>query len=486
MFVLTFLCMHLFVRKLIFKPLAAFIFIASSFCLYFMKTYGIFIDPAMIQNTVETHTAESLDLINLKLLTYILLYGLLPCIILTRIKIQEKPFLVEIKNRLTTIVIGAVVVILLILPFSKDYLALSRNHRELRYLYNPSNYVYSSIIFTVKSLKDQDESLIHIGDDAVQTNEDINSSRKRAIVLVVGETARASSFSLLGYERETNPNLAKEDIVTYSKATSCGTSTAISVPCMFSHLGRKNGGDGNKAKKHENLLDVLNEAGIHTTWRENNSGCKGVCDRSTLEPAPSVGPANLCTDGHCQDEVLLDHLKEKINAATEDTLIVLHTQGSHGPAYFKRYPKEFDKFKPTCNTSNIETCSNEEIQNTYDNTILYTDYFLTNLIGVLKETSATHDTMMIYASDHGESLGENHLYLHGSPYFIAPDEQVHIPIIAWLSEPFQKRANISTEDLKKNKDKEISHDNIYQTILGAFKVETNIYNPDLDLFTAKD
>ena len=108
--------------------------------------------------------------------------------------------------------------------------------------------------------------------------------------------------------------------------------------------------------------------------------------------------------------------------------------GSHEPAYYKCYPESFNTFKPACNSLELSSCTNKEINNAYDNAIFYTDYFLSHVISLLKENTPKFEITMFYISDHGESLGESGLYLHGMPYIFAPDSQTKVPLIVWASE----------------------------------------------------
>jgi lipid A ethanolaminephosphotransferase len=177
---------------------------------------------------------------------------------------------------------------------------------------------------------------------------------------------------------------------------------------------------------------------------------------------------------------MLDGLKEFINATKKkDIFIVLHQMGNHGPAYYKRYPKEFEKFKPTCRTSELQQCSKEEIVNAYDNAIVYTDYFLSQIIALLKTYDHQFETALFYVSDHGESLGENNIYLHGLPYGIAPEEQRKVGAVVWLGKG--KRAKFNYADLKNRSQAIYNHDYIFHTILGLFEIETPIYQSTLDI-----
>ncbi|MCD8476774.1 MAG: sulfatase-like hydrolase/transferase [Sulfurospirillum sp.] len=290
--------------------------------------------------------------------------------------------------------------------------------------------------------------------------------KKKLVVFVVGETARAKNFSLGGYEKPTNPLLGKrEDIVYLSNMSSCGTATAISLPCMFSKFERK-AWESDK-EQYENLVDVLMKTGVRVIWRDNNSGKdKNIAKR--------VSDA-LYYKGVQFDEVLLKDFQENVDKTYEDTFIVLHQEGSHGPTYFQRYPEAFKKFTPTCDTQDLEKCTQEEIVNTYDNTILYTDYVINQAIALLKKNEDKYETALIYASDHGESLGENGIYLHGLPYMIAPSEQKHVPALFYFSDKEKEKS------LHVKAKEALSHDHLFHTILALFKIQTSEYKPSLDL-----
>lgn len=316
-----------------------------------------------------------------------------------------------------------------------------------------------------------------IGTDATLKAHD---GRKLTIV-VVGEAARANRFSLNGYERDTNPLLAKEDIINLPNVSSCGTSTAISVPCMFSLLDRNHYSD-KEAKSMETVLDILKRSGVNVLWRDNNSDSKGVALRVEYQDYRSRQNNTLC-DEECRDEGMLVGLQDYVNTHQGDILIVLHQMGNHGPAYYKRYPKAFEKFKPVCQTNQVEQCAPEEIGNAYDNAILYTDYFLDKTISFLKQNDASFQTALIYMADHGESLGEKGLYLHGIPYFMAPPEQTHIGALLWFGS--QSKAIIDTQLLKQKASEPYSHDNLFHTILGLMDIQTNVYDPKLDMLLYK-
>jgi lipid A ethanolaminephosphotransferase len=301
--------------------------------------------------------------------------------------------------------------------------------------------------------------------------------------MVVGEAARADHFSLNGYSKDTNPKLKQEPkLVNFTDVTSCGTSTAVSVPCMFSFLG-DNGSNTEKARSQENVLDVLNRAGVNVLWRDNNSDSKGVANRVAYENFRTSETNTVCEGDECRDEGMLKDLQAYIDGHKNgDILIVLHQMGNHGPAYYKRYPKSYEKFAPTCNTNQLEQCSKEELSNAYDNAILYTDDFLDKVIKFLKQNDNKFETAMLYASDHGESLGENGVYLHGLPKLIAPDAQTHVGMMIWMGEKTQKRVSLDT--LKQQCNNSYSHANLPHTLLGFYNAKTNIYDKKLDIINS--
>jgi lipid A ethanolaminephosphotransferase len=351
----------------------------------------------------------------------------------------------------------------------------------LRYLINPLNYIVA-----IKKYSDQrwvvERPIQSLGTDAYVLTQ-AGRGKKNLTILVLGETARASNYSLNGYTHNTNPKLAQQDIVNFNNTWSCGTATAISVPCMFSNLGHDNYTD-DVAKHQENLLDVLQHAGVKVAWRDNNSGCKGVCARvETTEMWALKDPVH-CVDGECYDDILFRDLQAYVDNLKQDAVIVLHLQGSHGPTYHLRYPKEFAVFKPFCDSNQLEDCTREEVVNVYDNTILYTDHVLNNVIEFLQKNTAQRNTAMVYMSDHGESLGENGVYLHGLPYFMAPDDQKHVPFIVWLSDQYAANSGIDKTCLKAHSSEQYSHDNLFHSMLGLMDVESTTYNPALDVFAA--
>ncbi|MFK5937431.1 MAG: phosphoethanolamine--lipid A transferase [Sulfurimonas sp.] len=483
-FVITFFMMLLFTllsSKYTLKPILIIVLAISSMTSYFMNSYHVVIDATMIRNMMQTDMHESLDLLTIKQVMYFLFFGLLPSLLIYKIKFEDRAFKTEIFAKFKLIVLALVVILVAAFSFSKHYTSFAREHKPLRFSINPAYWMYSSGKYINLTFNTSKLVLKHIGLDAKIKSDD--SNRSKIVIMVVGEAARADHFSLNGYKRDTNPLLAKEDIINFTNTFACGTSTAVSVPCMFSKYDR---GDYSYKKgiSTENVLDVLAHTNqVSILWRDNNSDSKGVALRVTYENYKSSKNNTICTEGECRDIGMLVGLDKYIEQNRgKDILIVLHQMGNHGPAYYKRYTKDFEKFKPTCQTNQLEKCSQEEIANAYDNAILYTDDFLVKTIDFLKQYDTAYDTAMIYMSDHGESLGESGVYLHGLPYFMAPDAQTHIGSVMWFGESMSKK--IDAEDLRKRADKEYTQDDLFHTLLGIFDVETVEYDKKMDILNS--
>ncbi len=478
-------CLTLLNFRFVIKPVLVALFLATSAATYFMSQYGTAIDWSMIQNIVETDSREGAELLSWKMAPTILLLGVLPSLALMRAELRfpdrRRHAINTVGATLASLALAGVLLLLLF----KSLAPALREHRELRFLLTPSNYI-QAVNGYLRRKWSTPLVLAPLGTDAVKGVARADG-RKTVTVIVVGETARAMNFALNGYARDTNPELAQQaGLLNFSHVQSCGTATAVSVPCVFSALGRQRYSDV-RAKSQEGLLDVLAHAGYDVLWRDNNSGCKGVCDRVRYEDLSQPQPGNpFCNSEECYDERLLQGLPEIIRKASGDMVIVLHQKGSHGPSYWKRYPDAFKRFGPQCETNELSKCSTESIVAAYDNTIVYTDHVLARAIEILARSSAQDnvDTSLMYFSDHGESLGENNLYLHGAPYIISPPEQRHVPFMLWLSDSFRSRYGHDARCLAARGGQEFSHDNVFHSALGMLNVNTAAYNPKLDLFHA--
>lgn len=475
---LTFIIVSMLTLPYLAKPLISIIFVAAASVAYFMDAYGIVIHRLMIQNVVETDLLEIKGLLNSRLFLYVLSLGVLPSILVFCITINFDKFKPELWKRTKFIAVAFTASIILIMSMPQDYASFFRNHKAVRQMANPINFIYAGISYLTTSNRVIDVKPIE--NDASITPAGKAHIKPTLFILVVGETARADHFGINGYDRDTTPLLAKQDIINFSNVTSCGTETAVSVPCMFSVLGRKNYSN-NKAKAQEGLLDVVSHAGISVLWRDNNSSCKGACDRVAFENVKHLDVPELCNERECFDEILLHKLTETISTTKGSKLIVLHQKGSHGPDYFNRYPPSSEYFSPACKDNQLQNCTKEELINAFDNTIRYTDYFLNSTIEWLSGQNVEYNTSLLYLSDHGESLGEKNLYLHGMPYAIAPKEQTHVPFFLWLSQDFETENSIDRSCLKKISNDSYSHDNLFHTVLGILNVSTSVYKADLDI-----
>lgn len=476
-FTLMYLAFSILLVPYVGRTIVALLIVVSAAVNYLSYQFGVFIDADMIRNVFETHPGEVKDLITPLSVTWLGILGIIPAALFLRLKIKYRPFLKEVLARLARcgICLGC---LLVFLPFVyKEYASFGRNHNGIRRLVIPHNYIYATARYYQIEAQHRrpftrlDEEAAHVP----YPDEEVT-----VFVLVLGETARAMNFSLNGYERETNPLLSKQDIVNFRHVESAGTATAVSVPAIFSVKGRKTF-NPTDAKYTENLLDLLQQTGYQIYWLENDNGCKGVCNRVPNKEM-DLKNKKYCDGTYCYDDILLQELADYLKTVDKNTFIVLHTIGSHGPTYYRRYPPEFKKFTPTCDTEEIQICTRQQIVNTYDNTILYTDHIVNGVIELLKQYPQWESGMM-YVSDHGESLGENNIYLHGLPYAIAPKEQTTVPMLIWMSPVMKKSDHLDYACLKeKAQTGHFSHDWLFHSLLTLMELDSKVYNQDLDFF----
>jgi lipid A ethanolaminephosphotransferase len=443
----------------------AFFLIASSQAAYYMDQYSVVIDTVMLDNIAQTDLREAAGLFNMNLVIRTCLLGLIPAWLALRYRPVIHSFKAELKSRVLLLLVLIIALFAVVAPFTAGYASFIREHKMTRMFANPIYFTYSGILYAAQKFKST--KVIALKRTATDTVEIGKKYKNELIILVVGETARADRFSLNGYTKETNPELSKQDVISMTNVSSCGTSTGESVPCMFSNMTRKHF-DREEALHIENALDVLYEHGVQILWRDNNSDSKGVAVRMQYEDfkSPTLNP--VC-DEECRDIGMLSGLDKFIaSKGSKDILIVLHQMGNHGPEYYRRYPKEFEKFTPTCKNSDLKNCTPQEINNAYDNAILYTDFFLSKVIEFLKKYDGQYETAMLYVSDHGESLGEHGMYLHAAPYILAPKEQTHIPAIVWMGQRFDYKI----DQLKPYRDYPLSHDDLFCMLLVGFEMDS--------------
>ena len=462
------------------RPFIAFLFVLSAVTSFYMDQLGVVIDREMIQNTVSTTITEGRHLITAPFIIWVCLAGFLPAVLVLYIRISNRSFVKAIWQNLLALLLCVVGFVGLIATDLKGNASVLRTRIDLKSSFQPLAPIVESFRYVAMLTRSATLEFNEIGLDAVLV-EDFNASGKpKLTVVVVGETARAQNFSLGGYGRLTNPELAKKDIAYFQNVSSCGTSTAVSLPCMFSKFDRS-AYSYELGKSHENVLDVVQRAGYRVEWIENNTGDKGLAARVAYSSVTYADYPAFCGEGECVDGILVEEVVQRLGGIQSDTVLVLHQIGSHGPAYYLRYPEAFERFQPACRTSNFSDCTAQEVTNAYDNTIAYTDKVLADLIDLLAAQDNL-STSMIYVSDHGESLGEKGLYLHGAPYFMAPDEQTKVPMIIWLSEGYQRATGVDLECLTAEPAPDYSHANLFHTLLGMTGVETAERDPQLDIF----
>jgi lipid A ethanolaminephosphotransferase len=466
--------------KYLLKPVLVLMIMSAAAGSWFLDRFGTIIDVDMIRNAAQTTSSEAGHLVTPAFLMHMAVFGFVPAFLVCWVKIKHRPFFSKVGWNLAAIVPLLLIALACGVSSARSIASVTRMHRDLMMTLNPFVPVGSAALFAFASETDKNIVAQPLGTDAHVAGS-IASGKPRVLVIVTGETARAENFSLGGYARDTNPELAKRDITYFSDTSSCGTATAVSVPCMFSNLTRS-GYSHRAGLANENLLDVLGHAGIKTEWWDSNTGSKGVADRSTYRSFSNANDPRYCKDNECLDDGMVDQLDDWLSKVKGDSVLVLHQLGSHGPTYYLRYPPAFARFAPECRTGELGTCTHEEIVNAYDNTILYTDHILASVIDKLKAHQGSIAPAMIYMSDHGESLGEHGLYLHGAPYIVAPSQQTHVPFVLWQGSDM--KASIDTRCLASRADETASHDNLFHTALGLMAVETSVYKPGLDVLGA--
>ncbi len=443
--------LFLFLFRKVGKFLLVLFFIINSIATYFVNTYSVIVDESMIGNVLNTKYSEASSFFSLSFVLYLLFFGILPSIFIIKSKIDYvKPKKFLITSGLTLLFIAVMV-----FANATNWLWIDKNSKQLGGLAMPWSYsVNLALYYKHKSNENQKEILL--------PNATIKDHKKSVVVLVIGESARSQNFSLYGYNRNTNPLLSKTENVHSFNANSCATYTTAGVKCILEHK--------NTSDLYEILPNYLFRNNVEVIWRTTNWGEPPVHIKN-YQKTENLKP--LCKTGDCDyDEVLLSGLKEQILASDkEKVLVVLHTSTSHGPTYSKKYPARFEIFKPVCNSVELSNCSQAELINAYDNTIVYTDYLLHKVIENLKQLN-DYESTMLFVSDHGESLGEKNLYMHGLPMSIAPKEQYEIPFIVWVSE--------GSKTLKSNKN--VSQNHVFHSVLNFLGIESPIYDENMNIF----
>jgi len=466
------------------KILASVLIILGGFSAYFVNSLGVVITPDQIQNMLQTDAREVRDLWSMRLVIWTLGFVIFPLGIVWMLQIQPVSLGRKILQKGLSSLVSLGLILGLMFCFYIDYAAIFREHRDLKGMLSPQNSIASTLSYYKKKAPKANLPLVAFGEDAHLLQQAQMQDHPKLMVLVVGETARAESFALNGYARNTNPELSKLAVINFSQVSSCGTATAVSVPCMFSGMSRETY-DEQLASHREGLLDIAQRAGYQVTWIDNNSGCKGACDRVQKYQIPAQLKQKWCdAAGECFDEILVDSLKDYLAHLDKNNpkpqLIVLHQMGSHGPAYFKRSKTPYQPFQPTCNSNAIQGCSTEELKNSYDNSIVYTDHVLAQIVETLKQQTQ-YQTGFWYLSDHGESTGEHGLYLHGAPYSMAPTQQTHVPMLMWFSDAWKQQNTQQVSCLKGQTEQARSQDHLFPSLLSLLDIKTQVTEAKNDM-----
>jgi lipid A ethanolaminephosphotransferase len=472
------------------RPLAL-VWIAISVAAgYLQQKTGAVLDPSMLRNAFRTDWLEARELISVNLILRCALFVGLAWIATRHVRI--KPFgnswWRAILARIGWISLVLGLTVMLMLSVMQPLASWMRNDKAARYLITPSNVIWSSAVALFQDAQVAAKPRQIMATDAKTGVSWAQRKKPMVVIVVVGETARAANWgltqSIYPRARDTTPQLAKLDVINFPRVESCGTNTEVSVPCMFSFLGRKNY-DEEAIRTQDSVLHVLARAGVKVHWRDNQSGCKGVCQDLPQETVDAKLAPALCTGGRCLDEALIADLDERLRDAQGTQVWLLHQIGNHGPGYHRRYPPQFAHFQPACESDDLHRCTLAEINNAYDNALRYTDHILAETVRKLQASSDSVDSALIYVSDHGESLGEKGLFLHGMPRAIAPREQLEVPMIAWFSVGLDAARGGQPGCLRREftlaAQKSLSHDYLTHTLLGIFDVQTSLREAAFDL-----
>ena len=467
------------------KPWLSLMLVVTALAGDAIRRFGVYLDPAMLRNVLRTDWHEASELLSPSMLLSLLVFAGLPIALLWRVELPRLPLARTVKRRLALALAALLMLVLALLSAYQPLASLMRNQRELRYLVTPANALWSLASATLVDARARGSARLPIGLDARPGPLRAAAARPQLLVLVVGETVRSANWGLAGYARQTTPELARlvgeQPLVDFARVRACGTDTETSLPCMFAPVGRR-AYDEATIRGSQSLLQVLARAGIGVTWRDNQSGCKGVCDGLPTQSTRDLAATTPgCESGACLDEVLLQGLPELLQQVQGTQVLVLHMLGNHGPAYFRRHPPAFTRFTPECRDDDLSRCTSAEIVNAYDNALLYTDHLLAQLIRTLQDAQSRVDSAIVFVSDHGESLGEANLYLHGLPYLIAPDVQKEVPMLMWFSKGFAAARTLDLRCLSARAQQPAAHDHLFHTLLGLLDVRTALYEPDWDL-----
>jgi lipid A ethanolaminephosphotransferase len=456
------------------KLLTTLLFLGNAAGLHFMNAYGVELDLTMMRNIFGTNTGQVGELMHWTLYLKLVAMGLLPSVLVWVIGVRSPRLWLRLLAPFA--VFGAMLAVLFAtsttwLWYDKHATRMGARILPWSYLVNTGRY------FNKEALRNRVQVLLP---DAQFI--EAEPAQKEIVVLVIGEAARAENFSHYGYERDTNPFTKDLGLVVLPMGKSCATYTIGSVACIITHEGR----EASARTEFEPLPSYLTRHGIETIWRSNSGGTPPF-QATVIERVHEIAERCRAENGEgadCPSPYLDGALVHQLGAVlagsdAQRILVVLHQTGSHGPSYSKKYPPQFAHFTPVCDTVQVSTCSEEALYNAYDNTIRYTDYLLSDVIAQLQSIPDAA-SVLIYTADHGQSLGENGLYLHGSPPAFAPDVQRYVPFFVWMSDRFQTVKGITPEDIMRAESH--VHDFPFHSVMGAFGMRSDIYKPQFDIF----
>lgn len=477
-FALTVLTLEFFGPGRLQRPAAATLIVIAAAANHFEQGFGVLIDREMVRNVLETTFTESRHLVTSSAMGTIMLTGVLPAALVFWPRIDRVSRWHHLWRWPLGVALSFAVLAGGLFSDFKTFSAVLRERQDLMASYQPGATIAAIARYGKQQFAARADVFHQVGADARPGPHLAGATKPVLLVLFVGETLRAQNFGLNGYARDTTPELARRDVINFPDVTACGTSTAVSLPCMFSSLPQENYAR-DQFLSQDNLLDVLARAGFAVRWVDNNTGDQKIAARTGWERVDATLDPEACAV-ECTDQVFLPLIERTLATITQDTVLVLHMIGNHGPAYFLRYPQERAVFTPDCRTAEFAKCEVAMIVNAYDNAVVETDRVLARTIDMLAASDKA-DTAMVFLSDHGESLGEGGLYLHAAPLFMAPETQTKVPMVMWLGEGFRQTMGLDAACLGDKAGAPASHDNLFHSILGLLDVMTTARDPALDL-----
>ncbi len=439
----------LYMGRVVGRYLLAILTTGNAVVLYFINTYNVLIDASMMGNVFNTQFSEASSFFSWTAVAYALILGVVPSILLCRKQIDYGSIRLFLRNlAISLVVVGSVVA-----GNYKNTFWVDRHAPIIGSKLLPWSYIVNSVRYYNQWKRANQKEILLPDAEEISDSKDI-------CVLIIGESARSANFSLYGYERNTNP-LMTEDGVTALKARASHTNTLNAVRAILHHKPSR--------ELHEILPNYLARNGVDVMWRSSNWGTPPLHFEKILSKGKLKELYPEADNNH--DGILFHGLKEEILESKSDKIFIgIHTYTSHGPEYYSNTPDEFKRFMPECRTVEMANAKREELINAYDNTILYTDHLVHSVIEVLREFPDRR-ACVIFISDHGESLGEGGLYMHGVPMNVAPAEQLDIPFIVWTSD------NAKIKDIE-----QADHYYIYHSVLNFLGIKSSFYDETKNIF----